>query len=496
MSSLPSPSVAALLSFLFPGAGQAYAGDAKRGALWAVPMVILLLGLLYVVAGGVDPLEVIASSQAMAALLVINLALFFYHLAATFDAYSLAQRERRMERVNNPPSAPFVLAALVVLTLLLHGVPQVLGFVGNEQLGRLFTSRATDVIPTPSFAVATAVPPSATAIPRATASSSAGPSDPPTAAPSAPSTPAPTSPPATEPSISAAWAQDGRLDMLLVGGDAGPGRAGLRTDSMILLSVDIATGRAAFFGFPRNMTYFPLPPEVARYYKDGLFPQLLNALFRTAQHHPEVFPGDDIEIRGWRAITGAIQEMAGVPVDGVLGVDLNGFSTLIDELGGLWVDVPLPVSDYRYHPEDGSAPITLNFKPGCREFDGSRALAYARTRHQDSDYRRMNRQQTVLLAMRRQYDPLELVDRIPQLVDLAGKHLFTTFAREDIPDLARLAARVDADRVVRVRFTPPVVARLGGIDKIDTRVRNIFDEPEPEPEPSADPTDPPDRCPP
>lgn len=494
MSSLPSPSVAALLSFLFPGAGQAYAGDARRGALWAIPMVVLVLGVVYFVATGVDVLEIIASSQAVAALLVLNLAFFFYHLAATFDAYSLAQRERRLERINMPPSAPLVLAGLVVLGLLLHGVPEVLGVMGNDQLERLFPGRATEVIPTPSFAASATRTPLRTVSPTAATSPTAAPTAAPT---SPPRTPVPTIAPPTEAPITAAWAEDGRLDMLLVGGDAGPGRAGRRTDSMILLSVDIATGRAAFFGFPRNMVDFPLPPEVARYYQNGRFPQLLNALFRTAQHHPEIFPGDDIEIRGWRAITGAIQEMAGVPVDGVLGVDLNGFSMLIDELGGLWVDVPLPVSDYKYHPEDGSQPITLNFKPGCHEFDGSRALAYARTRHQDSDYRRMQRQQTVLLAMRRQYDPLALLDRIPQLIDLAGD-LFTTFAREEIPDLARLAERVDADRVVRIRFTPPVVARLGGIDKIDGTVRHVFDqpEPEPEPEPSATPATPPDSCPP
>jgi polyisoprenyl-teichoic acid--peptidoglycan teichoic acid transferase len=499
MSSLPSPSVAALLSFLFPGAGQLYAGDARRGALWAIPTVILVLGVVYVLATGLDALEVIADSQAVAALLVINLAFFFYHLAATFDAYSLAQRERRLERINMPPSAPFVLAGLVVLALLLHGVPQVLGVVGNDQLERLFPGRATEVIPTPSFAAAARRSPPASVSP----STAGSPTDSPTAAPSdsptlPPSTTAPTIPPATEPPTSAAWAADGRLDMLLVGGDAGPGRAGLRTDSMILLSVDIATGRAALIGFPRNLTDFPLPPEVARSYQNGRFPQLLNALFRTAQHHPEIFPGEDIEIRGWRAITGAIQEMAGVPIDGVLGVDMNGFSMLVDELGGLWVDVPLPVSDYKYHPEDGSEPITLNFKPGCREFSGSRALAYSRTRHQDSDYRRMKRQQTVLLAMRRQYDPLELLDRIPGLIDLAGDHLFTTFARDEIPDLARIANRVDADSVIGVRFTPTILARLGGIDGIKGKVRNIFDEPEPEPEPeqSVTPSTPSDSCPP
>jgi|SRR5215210_9548489 len=138
MSLLPSPSVAALLSFLFPGAGQIYAGYAARGIAWSIPMVAFVVSVLYAMSGGLDLAELFADPHAMAVLLVLNLAFFFYHLASTFDAYGLAQRERRQQRVNMPAGAPLVLTGLVAAGLLLHGVPEALGLATSHLLERAF----------------------------------------------------------------------------------------------------------------------------------------------------------------------------------------------------------------------------------------------------------------------------------------------------------------------------------------------------------------------
>src|SRR5688500_6445533 len=148
MPAAPSPHVAALLSFLFPGAGQIYARQVGRGILWAIPMVIFVLGVLWVLAGGADLIDLIGNPQTAAALLILNLAFFFYHLAAMFDAYGIAQRERRLEGFATPASAAVALAALVIVTLLVHGVPEVLGVAGNDALSRLFPAgRASAAIP-------------------------------------------------------------------------------------------------------------------------------------------------------------------------------------------------------------------------------------------------------------------------------------------------------------------------------------------------------------
>ena len=161
------------------------------------------------------------------------------------------------------------------------------------------------------------------------------PTPPPTATPApaiagVPPSLIPTLPPTPSPAPVPDWARDGRLNILLVGSDAGTGRWLLRTDTMVLLSVDIESGQAAMFGIPRNLINVPLAGEDAKAFPDGRFPGLLNALYVYAWGHPWQFPGGDA--RGFRAVTGAIQELVGVPLDGFVAVDLQGFVRLVNSV--------------------------------------------------------------------------------------------------------------------------------------------------------------------
>ena len=113
------------------------------------------------------------------------------------------------------------------------------------------------------------------------------------------------------------------------------------------------------------------------------------------------------------------------------------------------------------------------------------ALAYARSRHQDSDYGRMRRQQLVLLSLRREVDPVALVPKAPALLKIARDNLWTTLKRQDLRDLAKLAVRVDVRRVDRVLFTPPrYPAHLTDAEIAQIRhvTRTIFDGPAPAPD--------------
>jgi LCP family protein required for cell wall assembly len=261
---------------------------------------------------------------------------------------------------------------------------------------------------------------------------------------------------------------------------------------MIVLSVDIEHARAALFGIPRNMVGVPLAPESASAVKGGRFPGLLNALYVYAMRHPDRFPGG--ETRGFRAVTGAVQELVGVRIDGAIVVNLAGFVRLIDALGGLWIDVPTRLVDRNYPLEDGSGHIRLVVRPGCQRLDGRMALAYARSRHQDSDYQRMRRQQRVLVALARQVDPPKLATKARKLLKIAKDDLWTTIKRKEIAGLAELAARVDTSRVRRITFAPPdypshlTTAEIKRIRKV---VRSVFDgrwvEATPKPERNACP---------
>ena len=511
--------LAAPLSFLLPGLGQVALGRRRRGALLLIPALAIgmtVVAVAAVIAG--DPsaaLDLLPGTEAVVALLVLQGAILVYHFAAILDAERLGQAASPARGATRVVSA-VVLVALLSGAVTIHGAVGYVEAEAGSALAAVFGpgggghDLAGDddddawAIPEPSFepdptdlptAAPTASPtpvPSPAEAPGATAS--AAPTVTPTPSPTAAPTPKPTrSPrPTAAPVSPADWAQDGRLNLLLIGSDAGPDRWSLRTDTMIVLSVVARTGRAALFGIPRNLVGVPLPPESAGATKDGRFHGLLNALYVYAMAHPDQFPGG--EARGMRAVSGAVQELVGVRLDGLVVVNLGGFVRLVDELGGLWIDVPYRLRDRNYPLEDGSGWMELDIRAGCQRLEGRMALAYARSRHQDSDYGRMNRQQLVLLSFRNQLDPLRLVSRAPALFRIAGDSLWTTIRRKEIRGLARLADRVDSRRVERVLFVPPAYSsRLDDreIARIRRVVRTVFDGPRP----PADPALAPGRCP-
>ncbi len=287
-----------------------------------------------------------------------------------------------------------------------------------------------------------------------------------------------------------AWASNGRLDLLLIGSDAGLDRRSLRTDTLILLSVDVSSGRAAMFGFPRNMIGVPLPPESAGAVPGGRFPGLLNALYVYADGRPDQFPGG--RIRGFRAVGGAIETLAGIDLDGIAVVNLAGFVRLIDAIGGVDITIPEPLRDRMYPLEDGSGLVDIYFPAGRQHLDGRRALMYVRSRHQDSDYGRMERQQALLLAIRHSLSPCTLIPNIPQLLEIARDDTWTTISPQDLPSLLSLAARTDTRQVKTVLFTPsayPAHLTDDGIRRIQRVVRTALVGPAPSLLPTEPPND-------
>lgn len=522
MSRQRSPALAAALSFVLPGLGQVYAGAVRRGLIWAIPTLALLVGAVMLLGGGVDGLiELATNADKLIGLVVLNLAFFLYHVAAMLDAYALVRSGRSWTGgAAVQRGAQGALAGLLVLTLLLHGLPTVAALWGNSVLDRLFPDRS-DVIPIVSFEPEPtddepSEAPSPTASPTPTQAAAGSPS--PSVGPSGSPGPTSSGPPASYPPLATPWGE--RLDILLIGSDAGPGRTGGRTDTMIVLSVDIATGKAAFFGFPRNKDHVPLPEDASgqpvsnRYFTDPadrLYQGMLSAIWRRAYQDPTSYytpqgacpagTPDQTEClrvaRAYRATAAAIQNLAGVQIDGIISVNLEAFRELVDAVGGVWIDVPYRIHDEDYPAGDGVSPRVIDIKAGCRHLDGIYALAFARSRHQADDYQRMARQQLVLQAVRRQFDPLAMIPRLPELLDIAAANLYTTFSRDQLGLLAQVAARVDADRMYRVTFGGtsryPMLLDKTQLKRIRRTVQNIFSQPQPEPtpKPSKAPTCPP-----
>jgi len=457
--------LAAALSFILPGLGQGWIGARRRAIIMAAPIMLLVGIVLLVVAtqGSYRTAGLLIQPNVLIGLLVANVVLLAYRSGAIVDAFRLARRRWPSDgsASRNGPGL-FGLGALLGVTLLMHSWFGLVTYKTYDTVATVFHD--TNPTATPSPTPAGTVDPSAV--------------------------PTPTRAPTPEPTPLPVWSDNGRLDLLLIGGDAGPGRFSLRTDTMILLSVDVATGRSAMFGIPRNLTHVPLPDGPADAFDCRCFPDLLNSLFTYASANPQWFPGSDDD-RGYIAVQDAIAKLTGLQIDGQVVVTLQGFVRLVDQLGGLDIYVPYSVYDARYPPPDGGRNVELWIPAGQQHMNGWTTLAYARSRHQDNDYNRMDRQQLVLRSLRRQLDPCVLIPRIPELLDIARDSLWTNVPVSQLPELFSLGARVDSGSIARYQFWPPDIREQldsESINLIRTVVRTPFDnQPSPTPRPSGTP---------
>src|SRR3954452_3120890 len=194
-----SPALAAFLSFLFPGLGQIYAGRTRRGVIWAIPMLIVVVAAVLVLLGGSRSLTTFLSADKALALLVLDVVLLIYHVAAMVDAYLVCGRAPTgVISPASPRTGVVALGALIVLAVCLHGVP---GAFGLAYYGFASSFRGdTGVIVPASFAPQTlapsTLPPTSSASPTTAPSSVAttpGSATPGSATPKATGTQAPSS---------------------------------------------------------------------------------------------------------------------------------------------------------------------------------------------------------------------------------------------------------------------------------------------------------------
>lgn len=273
--------------------------------------------------------------------------------------------------------------------------------------------------------------------------------------------PAPTGPielPWVVPAAASPAGDDGRLDILLLGSDAGPGRWGRRTDVMILASIDVQTGVASLASLPRNWRNIPLPPAIAaKYpnYRNGIYTGMLNELYTRGSNDGTKWPGETSFLRGVGAVRSTIETLIERPIDGVLLIDIGGFIRIIDAIGGITIDVERRIDDPDYSDGQGGFGKRLIIEKGRQHMDGALAIAYVRSRHDSSDYDRMARQQRFLTALFRALGPSAILNA-PSIAVAAGGMVWTDIPRDSLPAIAAIAGTAAAtDQIRTLRFVPP-----------------------------------------
>ena len=493
---------AGLLGLVLPGAGHALMGRRRAALLFGIPFLALAGAVLalYLSGGAIRIAEFVVEPGVLPALAVLNVLVAIWRLAAALDATRGTKRPW--------PTVGVVGGAALVLVLLPHAWAGVTISATNDFLDSVFAPEGTpgaspEEAPTDppipmDFADPVRHDPFESLWKLAVATQR------PTSAPRGPMTAGI----GTLPSLGVAvpwqrpgavpWGSDGRFDLLLLGSDAGPDRWSRRMDVMILVEVDVATGRVAMIGLPRNLYGAPFPPgsPAANAVACGCFNDLLNAMYVEATfRHPGLWPGTGA-VKGIGAVRTMVSTLTGRPIDAVLVADLWGVIKVVDAMGGIDVYVPAAVHDDTY-PDPVYGDIVLDISAGQHHFDGRMALAYARTRHQDSDYARMQRQQVLLLGIRDQIGPATIL-RAPALAAAAKGFVWTDLPREALPNLVDLFGRAASASVKQLRIVPPTYSAYltpAGIAKIRADIAKLLGLPPPSPTPTPTTTSTPTAAP-
>jgi LCP family protein required for cell wall assembly len=394
--------------------------------------------------GPVYVLRLLVQPDVLLALLVANAIVFAFRAHCVVDAYRSARRERLLRARPRGTVGGRVIAVALLLTCTAapHVVAGYYDFRDYDLLTSVFASdEPVDPEPVPVQTHRATVVPAAR--------------DP--GAPGGPTSavvvvPATTSHVQKPPARVAPWQNRGRLNLLLVGGDAGPGRWGIRTDTMIVLSVNLKTERAAVFSVPRNWQHVPFPTTA--HTDEQYFDDILNALWQYAERTPSLFPGAPHP--GATALEQTLGQLLGLHIDYYAAVDLRGFVEMVDALGGVTVQVQRHVWDAGVSPPiEGEPWIAIDLEPGPHHLDGRQALAYVRTRWASSDYDRMQRQRCTIRSLVQQASLPKLLRAFPRLASAAKRYVQTDIPVKALPDLIELITSLDTQRMVGVSFVPP-----------------------------------------
>lgn len=184
---------------------------------------------------------------------------------------------------------------------------------------------------------------------------------------------------------------DSRINILLLG-HGGYGHDGPNlTDSIHVVSIDKDAHKATIISIPRDLLV-DIPDFGKR--------KINHAFALTEQDAPG---------SGGLVAADVVSKVLNIPIDHYTTINFPGFIKLVDDLGGIEVEVPHGFIDYQY-PDDNYEYQTVSFDKGWHTMDGDMALKFARSRHgvcttacdepEGSDFARAKRQQIILAALK------------------------------------------------------------------------------------------------
>lgn len=304
-----------------------------------------------------------------------------------------------------------------------------------------------------------------------------------------------------------------RVTVLLAGGDAGPGRGGLRTDTMILASLDVLTGQGVLITISRELTGWSLPPhlrtkpgvvernellwglavkaEEGGYTRatdplpeerdETIWLDRINAVYPFTYDLSATYPNDSRP--GMAALRDTIEYTLGINIDYYVLVDMAAFVDLVDAMGGVNVTareaMDIKMSPPRGDPEEF---VHVVIERGRQHMDGITALVYVRNRTDTSDVVRTRRQRCFIREVIGQFDTATVVRRLDRIASAVQRHTKTDIPIFSLPALVRIVAEMDTGSIASTAIQPGYYAETTdyrgipvlNIDRARRAVQNVF----------------------
>jgi len=267
----------------------------------------------------------------------------------------------------------------------------------------------------------------------------------------------------------------GRYNILLLGGDSGSNRLGLRPDSISIISVSAETGVAVNIGLPRNLTniQFKEGTPIRSVYPYGFNNNcggqcFLNAIYKvTMDNHRDLYPGmtKKSTTAGVEATKSAVEWITGLEIHAYVLINMKSFVDLVDALGGITVNVKkaLPIGGQQdcvpADNERGSyCPDAMGWiEKGKQHMDGRTALWYARSRHNTDDYDRMKRQREVEKIVLKKIDLQTLLFRLGSVAGAGAKLIKTDIPGSALPTMMDLALKAKSAGLKNLQLSYPTI---------------------------------------
>jgi len=411
-----SASLAVLLSFIWPGLGQAYQRRYRTAVIYALP--VAAVGAWAVFEAAARGLRGIAldlfDPTYSQTVLVLGLLMGAWRLVSMVDAWLFARGTGARAAL-----AAGILAVLGIAVVGAHGYLGYLTWSFYDAGSRIFVDSGGGDLPLPITDL------------------EASPGEPPAVSP--PNQVAGATPIETPETMSS------RITVLLAGIDSTPTRTHALTDTLLVVSVDPQAKAGVMASVPRDLARFPL-------WNGRTFNGKINSLMSYARRNPAEFPDGPTT-----TLVKEVGFLLGVPVHYYAAVNLAGFVTLIDLVGGVTVDNERAINDPGYGGWTDGRPVGFLLPAGKQHLDGQEALAFVRSRKGagDNDFTRARRQQQLLLALQRRMTEPAMLPRLPSILAAAGDTVRTNFPASRLSEMLNLAASIDDQDVDRVVLGPP-----------------------------------------